>query len=103
MSLGVLQYREASSTRPPSPRSAKVIDATDDHGDLPMRYYYRADSHYALKRQGQKACESWQPPHADLGDKRRVKFIVKQLLRHRRQAKIPKKPKRTRRKTTIQF
>ena len=62
-------------------------------------HYYRGDCYYNLKNK-QKACESWSIS-ASLGDKE-AKFIQKNYCLTDEE-KIPKKPKKGRRKSVIEF
>ena len=96
MSKAVLQYEgkqyvEAIAT------FTEVI-ATDTT-ELANAYYYRADSHYEMGDK-EKACADFNKSMR-LGDKDAA--FVKKNYCDTDSKKIPKKPKRVRRKTTIQF
>ncbi|MFT3885478.1 MAG: tetratricopeptide repeat protein [Flavobacteriales bacterium] len=96
MSKGVLlyetkRYQEAIAT------FGQVIDT--DTTELAAVYYYRADSYYHLD-QKEQACADWLKS-ARLGDKDAA-FIKKNYC-DTDATKIPKKPKRGKRKSMIQF
>ncbi len=96
MSLGVVlfedgRYQEAIE------RFTQVI--ASDTTELMAAYYYRADSHYNLGDK-ESACADWQRS-MKLGDKDAA--FIKRNYCDTDATKIPKKPKRKPRTTTIQF
>jgi len=96
MSLAVLLY-EGKHYEEAISKFSQVI-ATDTT-ELASAYYYRADCHYNLKDK-EKACADWRQSMR-LGD-RDAAFIKKNYC-DTDANKIPKKPNRKRRQTTIQF
>ncbi|MBK9273541.1 MAG: tetratricopeptide repeat protein [Flavobacteriales bacterium] len=77
----------------------EVLEKDTAAADVRDAHYYRGDSHYNLKRK-EEACQDWRAS-AKLGDKDAV-FIVKNYC-DTDEEKIPKKPKRKRRKTVVSF
>ncbi|MFZ1665665.1 MAG: tetratricopeptide repeat protein [Flavobacteriales bacterium] len=96
MSKAVLQY-EGKQYEEAIATFSEVI-ATDTT-ELANAYYYRADSHYEMGDK-EKACADFNRSMR-FGDKD-ASFIKKNYC-DTDAKRIPKKPKRTRRKTTIQF
>ncbi len=96
MSMAVLLY-EAKRYEEAIPKFTEVI--ASDTSELAGAYYYRADSYYNLGDK-EHACQDWNRSMR-LGD-RDAAFIKKNYC-DTDATKIPRKPKRTRRKTTIQF
>lgn len=96
MSLAVLLF-EDKRYEEAIPKFTEVI-ATDST-ELAAAYYYRADSHYNLGDK-EKACADWLRSMR-LGDK--DASFIKRNYCDTDASKIPKKPKRQPRKTTIQF
>lgn len=96
MSMAVLLY-EAKRYEEAIPKLTEVI--ANDTTELAAAYYYRADSYYNL---GDKdhACEDWLKSMR-LGDKDAA--FIKRNYCDTDAKKIPKKPKRTPRRTTIEF
>lgn len=96
MSLAVLLY-EDKRYEDAIPKFSEVI--ASDTTELSAAYYYRADSYYNIGDKD-KACADWRQSMR-LGDKDAA-FIKKNYC-DTEASKIPKKPKRQQRKTTIQF
>lgn len=96
MSLAVLLY-EDKRYEDAIPKFTEVI--AHDTTELAGAYYYRADSYYNLGDKD-KACQDWNKSMR-LGDKDAA-FIKKNYC-DTDAKKIPRKPKRTPRKTTIEF
>lgn len=96
MSAAVLLY-EAKRYEEAVPKFTQVI--TSDTTELSAAYYYRADCYYNLGDK-EHACQDWNKSMR-LGD-RDAAFIKKNYC-DTDAKKIPKKPKRGRRRTTIQF
>ena len=96
MSLAVLLY-EDKRYEDAIPKFTEVIAI--DTTELAAAYYYRADSYYNLGDK-ERACADWRRSMR-LGD-RDAAFIKKNYC-DTDATKIPKKPKRKQRKTTIQF
>ncbi|MBP8822166.1 MAG: tetratricopeptide repeat protein [Flavobacteriales bacterium] len=96
MSMAVLLY-EGKRYQEAIPKFTEVI-ATDTT-ELADAYYYRADCHYNLGNKEQ-ACQDWNRSMR-LGDKDAA-FIQRNYC-DTDADKIPKKPKRQRRRSTIEF
>lgn len=96
MSLAVLLY-EDKRYELAIPKFTEVIDT--DTTELAAAYYYRADCYYMLDDK-EKACSDWNRSMR-LGDKDATFIKVNYCDTDAR--KIPRKPKRMRRETTIQF
>lgn len=96
MSLAVLLY-EDKRYEDAIPKFTEVI--ASDTTELAAAFYYRADSYYNLGDK-EKACADWKRSMR-LGD-RDAAFIKKNYC-DTDATKIPRKPKRKQRKTTIQF
>lgn len=96
MSMAVLLY-EAKRYEEAIPKFTEVI--ANDTTELASAHYYRADCYYNLGDKD-KACIDWNKSMR-LGDKDAA-FIKKNYC-DTDAKKIPKKPKRTPRRTTIEF
>lgn len=78
-------------------RFGEVI--AENGADLKEAYYYRADCYYHLG-QKEEACRDWRKS-ADMGDKDAVYIVRNYCLSD--EDKIPKKPVKKRKQTTIEF
>jgi tetratricopeptide (TPR) repeat protein len=96
MSAAVLLY-EAKRYQEAIPKLTQVI--ASDTTELSAAFYYRADCYYNLGDK-EHACQDWNKSMR-LGD-RDAAFIARNYC-DTEATKIPKKPKRGRRKSTIQF
>lgn len=96
MSLAVVLY-EGKLYEEAIVKFTEVI--ASDSTELASAFYYRADCHYMLGNK-EKACADWQQSMR-LGDKDAA--FIKRNYCDTDATKIPRKPKRKRRVTTIQF
>lgn len=96
MSMAVLLY-EAKRYEEAVPTFTQVI--ANDTTELADAFYYRADCYYNLGNK-EKACQDWFRSMR-LGD--RDAAFIKRNYCDTDAKKIPKKPKRGRRRTTIEF
>ncbi|MCC6840303.1 MAG: tetratricopeptide repeat protein [Flavobacteriales bacterium] len=96
MSMAVLLY-EGKRYQEAITKFTEVI--ASDTTELADAYYYRADCHYNLGNK-ESACEDWNRS-VRLGD--RDAAFIKRNYCDTDASKIPKKPKRQRRRTTIEF
>jgi tetratricopeptide (TPR) repeat protein len=96
MSKAVLQY-EGKNYKDAIQTFTEVINS--DTTELADAFYYRADCHYNLGDK-EKACADWQRSMR-LGDKDAA--FIKRNYCDTDATKIPKKPQRKRRRSTIQF
>ena len=96
MSMAVLLF-ESKRYEEAIPKFTEVI--AHDTTELVNAYYYRADSYYNLGDK-EHACEDWLKSMR-MGDKDAA--YIKRNYCDTDAKKIPKKPKRTPRKTTIEF
>ena len=96
MSMAVLLY-EAGRYKEAIPKFTEAM--AGDTTELAATYYYRADSYYNLGDK-EHACLDWNRSMR-LGD--RDAAFIKKTYCDTDAKKIPRKPKRSRAKTTIEF